>query len=295
MKLSPFNIKAILSLSLLIILFSNPIFGQKIKKVKAKITEPLTDNITVAEFKQNLLLKAQIQALADEFGTNIASGSDLKIDNSGTDMITLNSSLVKGEWVKTVQVNYTWFLQEQTPYLSCEVEGKGRAITTQKVPIEVELLSCNQQSNCETKQFKENQSLYTTVNSAQEGYINIYMREEDQVYRLFPYSSTSNNEELITKIQSDKKYLFFDSKKASEFNGLTSRDVDELRLSTMGKDRLFNRLYIIYSKTPIQKPVLTTQNGIKTISPEKFQEWITESKTANTTFQDQIIYFSIEQ
>ncbi|AZQ62230.1 hypothetical protein EI427_08265 [Flammeovirga pectinis] len=276
------------------------VFAQKTKKVSAAITEPLLDSYTVGTFKEQLLRKAQIQALADQFGTNLSSSTDLQVNNSSTDLMSLNTSTVKGEWIKTTNLSYEWFIEtidgEQTVYLKCAVSGKGREITTPNIKIESATLSCNQSSDCETNEFKEGQSLYVSFKSPKDGYVSVFMREEGIVYRLFPYSSLKGEQGDALKIESDKEYILFDPQKASDFENLSSRQIDELQLSTMGKDKLFNRLYVIYSPTPFTKPILETgQGGIKTISPEEFQSWLTTNKGNNTDFQDKLLYFTIEK
>ncbi|WP_221465153.1 DUF4384 domain-containing protein [Flammeovirga kamogawensis] len=283
-----------------LIIFPSLVFGQKTKKVSSTITEPLLDSYTVGSFKEQLLRKAQIQALADQFGTNLSSSTDLQVNNSSTDLMSLNTSTVKGEWIKTTSLSYEWFIEtidgEQTVYLKCAVSGKGREITTPNIKIEAATLSCNQLGNCETNNFKEGQSLYVSFKSPKDGYVSVFMREEGVVYRLFPYSSLKGDQGDALKIMSDKEYILFDPQKASDFDNLSSRQVDELQLSTMGKDKLFNRLYVIYSPTPFTKPILETgQGGIKTINPEEFQSWLTTNKGNNTDFQDKLLYFTIEK
>ncbi|NME69073.1 hypothetical protein [Flammeovirga aprica] len=275
------------------------IFAQKVKKLKGKVTEQLEDTHTVGEFKETLLRKAQIMALADAFGTNLSSASDLTLNNAAMELQSLNTSTVKGEWIKTEYVEYTWHLavenEKQVIYLECNVEGKGRAIDTPELNFKASTLNCST-PKCETTMFKEMSHFYTYFQSPKNGFISIYMRENDKVYRLFPYSTMHSDASKPYAVNADQEYIFFDPKKAENFEGISSRQVDELVLSTMGPKRIFNRLYVIYCPTEYDKPILKTEEGgIKTISPEDFQEWLALQKTNKKGFQEKVIYFSIEK
>ncbi|MBD0403982.1 hypothetical protein [Flammeovirga sp. EKP202] len=274
-------------------------YAQKAKKIKGKVTEQLEDTHTVGEFKETLLRKAQIMALADAFGTNLSSASDLRLGNTEMELQSLNTATVKGEWIKTEDVEYTWHLttenDKQVIYLECEVEGKGRAIDSPELNFKASTLNCSG-ANCETTMFKEMSHFYTYFQSPKSGFVSIYMRENDKVYRLFPYSTMHGDHANPYEVKADQEYIFFDPKKAESFEGISSRQVDELVLSTMGPKRIFNRLYVIYCPTEYDKPILKTEEGgIKTISPEGFQEWLSLQKTNKKGFQEKVIYFSIEQ
>ncbi|MBB3696193.1 DUF4384 domain-containing protein [Flammeovirga yaeyamensis] len=274
-------------------------YAQKVKKVGAKLTEPITENISIADFKESLKMKAQIKALADEFGTLIASNTDLTLDNSGTNLNTLSTSNVKGEWIKTTEINYKWFIEEndngQKLYLSCEVKGKAREITKNKIDLHSNLLKCANKNLCITQKFKEGESLYLSIKSPIDGYISIFMREEEMVYRLLPYSRLTADQNNCIKVNADQEYVLFDAQGNKGLESIQNRNVDELQLSTMGKDKLYNRLYIVFSTTKFDKPMLNTENGIKTLYPEAFQDWITNTKLVDKNFQDQVIYFTVEQ
>ncbi|OHX65690.1 hypothetical protein NH26_04665 [Flammeovirga pacifica] len=291
--------KLFLSLIFMAIPFFNVCQAQKLKKISGKVTEPINENISIKEFKQELKMKAQIQALADEFGTLINSNSDLTLNNQGTTVNMLSSSNVKGEWVKTTEISFKWFLEEveekQKVYLSCEIKGKAREITKSKVDLDAQLLKCSNTNLCITQKFKEGESLYLSVKTPIDGYLSIFMREEGTVYRLLPYSNLSGNQNSCIKIEADKEYVLFDDDNEKAINTIQKRYIDELQLSTMGKDKLFNRLYVVFSTSKYDKPILNTDNGIKTLSPESFQEWISNNKLSDENFQDQVIYFTVEQ
>lgn len=276
-----------------------PIYSQGIKKLKGEIIEPLENSHNVGEFKEALLRKAQLSALADVFGTNLSSASDLILSNSSTELNYLNTNTIKGEWIKTTNIHYTWFIEEenekQKVYLKCEVEGKGRAIEAPNLDFKAMTLSCSN-TECQTTMYNELQHFYAYFQSPKNGFISIYMRENDKVYRLFPYSTMRGDKTQPYQVKADQEYIFFDPTKAENFDNISGREVDELVLSTMGPKRIFNRLYVIYSPTIYDKPILKTEEGgIKTLSPEAFQEWLVLQKTNVKGFQEKIIYFSIEQ
>lgn len=284
---------------LLIGLISPIVIAQKAKKIKGDVTEPLEDSYNVGEFKEDLLRKAQISALAKEFGTNLSANTDLQLTNTATELNSLNTSTVKGEWIKTDEVEYVWHLTEennqQRLYLSCHVEGRGRKLETPTLDFNAKTLNCPQ-SNCETTMFNDMQNFYVSFKTPKQGYISIYMRENDKVYRLFPYSTMQGEAMNPYAVNADKEYIFFDPRNASAFENVSNRQVDELMLSTMGAKRIFNRLYVVFCPTEYDKPILhTEEGGIKTLSPLEFQEWLSLQKTNKKGFQEKIIYFKVEK
>ncbi|MEH0156160.1 hypothetical protein V6R21_18570 [Limibacter armeniacum] len=292
-------------LLVLTIFGSTNTFAQRTKKVAATMTLPLEDSHCVGSFKQDLLRQTQIKALAKEFGTIVQQGNDLTVTNkengfeasSGTELTTLTSSEVKGEWISTTESSFEWILKQeggkQVVYLKCSVEGKARAIDDTPIGFTASTLSCNQTGNCETTTFQDMQSLYVGFQSPVNGYMSIFMREKDKVYRLFPYSSTNGEKGNAAEVKADQEYIVFSPEHATEM-GISPRIVDELQLTTMGEDRLFNRVYVVFSPKPYKKPILDEENGgLKTLSPEDFEKWLSKNKGMNKEFQDKIIYISV--
>lgn len=282
-------------------------FSQRAKKVSATLILPIEDSDCVGDFKQRMIRQAQIQAMAEEFGTVVQQGTDMATVNrdtgenvmTDTKFTSLSSAQVKGEWISTIEENLEWVLKEedkrQVLYLKCEVKGKARKIEETPIAFEARSLSCNQIGSCETTTFKDLQSLYVSFKSPVKGYLSIYMRENDEVFRLFPYTSMRGEHASSMAVDADKEYVLFSPKHAKAM-GLNAGLVDELQLSTMGESRLFNRVYVVFSPDSYKKPILKkNKDGMDVLSPEDFDTWLGKNKGMIKDFQDKVIYISVEQ
>ncbi|MEN7549220.1 hypothetical protein AAG747_14950 [Rapidithrix thailandica] len=285
-------------------------FAQKLVNVTGKAMVRVENSHCIGDLKSKIVQMAQFDALAKKFGTSVRQDNELVTTSAQKDGVNSTSSLfnaistsaVKGEWVKTQKEELHWILREEGPneeqvlYLSCEVEGKAREINDASIDFEALTLKCDLPEQCATTMFEDNDDFFVSFKSPKKGYISIFMREEDLVYRLFPYSQMYGELASCAPIISDQEYVFFSQKYGNYFEGYTSRHVDPLRLSTGNSERIFNRVYIVYSETPFDKPIFDQRSdGLKVIEPEKFQQWLSKNKTANTSFQEKIIYMSVRK
>ena len=81
--------------------------AQKSKKVKAQYSYVAPQNISIDEAKRIATEKAQIQAIADEFGTEVSQNNSIFISNENgkTDsrFYSVGGTEVQGEWIETTQ------------------------------------------------------------------------------------------------------------------------------------------------------------------------------------------------
>ncbi|MCK5906654.1 MAG: hypothetical protein KAG37_03640 [Flavobacteriales bacterium] len=158
--------------------------------------------------------------------------------------------------------------------------------------------------NAETD-FNEGQNLFLSFLSPISGYISIYLDDFKETSRLLPYYYDSKNEACI-KVEADVEYLLFSAKKENDkFNNVEL--VDELSLSTNSSYDL-NRIYILYSKTPFDKPLLNVPNENrfaneqndgylipKNTQSENFMNWLQKKRLREKNFQIEIIDISIKR
>jgi len=248
---------------------------------------------------------AIIDALQKNFGASVVQGTDyfMQSSQSGnkettTNLLTINTStVVKGEWIQTTKKNIEWVLKEegkganktQELWLVCQIEGRARELEEVKVDFEAHTLNCTQAPQCRTVNFQNNEPLYMSFKSAQPGFLSIYMKEQDKVFRLFPYSKVTGQHESALPVVSDKEYMLFSTKNAKDFAGLNAFHVDEYQLSTNNQDRLSARIYVVFTPDAQDKPIFDSKDGMKTISPEKFVDWLNKNRAQNPKFQVQNI------
>ncbi len=288
-------------------LVATTVFAQKTEKVKGSAKMQVEDSHCIGELKAMIVQQAQIDALAKKFGTFVRQGTDLSLTNknangetkSTTDFSSLSFSEVKGEWVKTIDKNVKWVLDdrpgEKKLWIQCDIIGKGREIKSAKVAFEAKTLKCDEPEKCETTNFEENDQLYLQFKTPVKGFVNIFMQEGDKVYRLFPYTSMWGDYDNSVPVEADKEYILFSTKYGNYFKGTTLRDIDELVLTTMGRDRIFNRVYILFSEKHFKKPILEQENGIKYLSPADFQKWLSDNKSVDETLQEEVLYINVKK
>lgn len=78
-------------------------FCQKVKTVEGEYTYHVPENVSLAEAKRYALKQAQLNAIANEFGTVVERTNLTRVENSSkaseTRFVSLGSSDVKGEWI----------------------------------------------------------------------------------------------------------------------------------------------------------------------------------------------------
>ena len=302
-----------LNILIILLLFAvNTSFAQKLRKVSGKALVKVEDTHCIGELKQKIIESAKIDALAKVFGTVVHQGNDLLTENTtsgnsantNSQFSSISSSEVKGEWVETTKEEVKWVLENekvglekrQVLYLLCNVEGKARALEKTEISLEVLPLKCPSKE-CATSQFQEGDGLYLNFKSPVDGYLSVFMHENDKVYRLLPYTNMDEMYSSAVPVEGDKNYILFSSQHGgSYFNNSTKREIDEMLLSTEGKEKLFSRIYVVFSTQSFKKPILEEEQiGLKTIAPDEFASWLSKAKSKDRSLLEKVVYITVNQ
>lgn len=287
-------------------------YAQKAKKAKVinvegKAEVLLTDAYCIGDIKKRIVDMAKINALENAFGKVIVQGTNTYIENTSTgertqtntSMNVIANSMVLGEFVEERVTKLEWVVRDnpsnstgmgQELWLLCEVDGKAREITGSSVEFEAYTLNCNNPENCQTEVYKNNERLYLDFKTPVDGYLSVFIKdfEEDVVYRVFPYSGMKGQYESAVPVNADQEYvLFSEAHHKQYFPELSTRVMDPVAVQT-NKEQLFNRIFVVFSPVPYNKPILTAHpewGGIKTVDFDKFQEWLNKNKGKNPKFQ----------
>ena len=79
-----------------------PAFAQKVKTVECEYVYHAPENMTLENAKRTALERAQIQAIANEFGTVVSQTNITNLSGSGVDFQAIGMSEVKGEWIEDI-------------------------------------------------------------------------------------------------------------------------------------------------------------------------------------------------
>ncbi|TAE68905.1 MAG: hypothetical protein EAZ85_13760 [Bacteroidetes bacterium] len=281
---------------------------EKIVKVSAKIEVLMEGSYSKEALKQKAIETARIKAIGDEFGYSIVQGINTQTKTlAGQTVLTTSSlnevsnTIVKGEWISDEKgFPITKFIVrekngDQEIWLECEVKGKARKIIEAKVNFETFAYKCqNEPKKCITTQFKENESMFVYFKAATKGFLSVFMLENGKVFRLLPYREMENEYESLVPVVADKEYMLFSPEHRNYFEGFGMVDEYGLTLSE-DKTPLANMLFVVFSEKSFKKPLMEEQEGFKTLSLPKFQEWMNQNKGLDKTFQVQRIPISVNE
>ena len=281
--------------------FALSLSAQKIVKVQGEYTYLAPENVSLLEARKTALYRAQIQALADEFGTLISGYTSTMISNidgkSSTDFTSLGNSLVKGEWLETIgEPEYNISYEQNTVVVKCRIVGRAREIITTPVQFQIKILRNGTEKKYEASDFRNDDDLYIYFSSPSEGYLAIYLIDSEQTaYCLLPYNSSS---EGSFKIEANIDYVLFSREQVYPY--IDPSEVDEYTLFTE-KERETNYIYAIYCKKEFVKAV--DEQGVasgdrllpRELSFEDFQKWMTRNRMYDTDMQVEIKPISISK
>ena len=300
--------KKITILCMLIILSTFILFSQQTVKTSGEAQVELTENRSRQDVKNEAKDLAVVNALERAFGSVIIQGNSTYISNVNTGEKTETNSVfnmiantsVKGEVVEVINEKYEdvkgYKVIEgekiEVTEIKCEITIRARELTEPPIDFTTYPLACTN-IKCRTTSFIENDTLFLYFMSPISGYLYVYLDDGKDSQCLLPYSNMPVEYESGMPVKADREYIFFSKK--PEHNYFENKDFEEdvyTLFSESKKD--INRLFIIFSKTPLNKPKLVsnaksgqlTKNELdegytmpKALKSEKFQKWLNKNRS----------------
>ncbi len=319
--------KILNALILLVILFSSA-KAQENKVIKAKgkaLVQYYPDVESLNATKDRALQLAKINALENVYGVLVIQGNTVYIENkktgekveTNTTFKMIGSTAVKGEIIQVVKTDFKEIkkkekgsgLKKKTiTYIECKVELHTKELKNTKIEIESFPLNTTKIIKPITD-FYEGNDLFLYFRSPVNGFLTVYLDDDDNAQCLLPYTKMPKGYEEAMPIVADKEYLFFSDK--PEFNYFKEDDFfaeDTYELySNSEKD--INRLYVIFSKKPLNKPILKKDGNKeillkldkedytlpRVIKSGNFQEWLLKIQQIRDDLVIKNIMISIEK
>lgn len=227
-----------------------PALAQKVKTVEGEYTYVAPENVSPTEAKKYALNQAQLNAIADEFGTIVAQTNLTHIetgDVQSTRFSSFGSSDVKGEWIETIgEPTYKVSYEQDQLVVYCRVKGKARELAASRADFQTKVLRNGTEDRFESDEFKSGDELYLSFKTPVKGYLAVYLVDDnEQVQCLLPYSTQQDG---IYRVDANKSYTLFSEKAAPQ------KPVDEYVL-TAEKALEHNQLYVIFSPNQFIKAV----------------------------------------
>jgi len=281
-------------LLLLSVLFTIPVFSQKMKTVEGEYTYHAPENVTLEEAKRIALDRAKIQALADAFGTIVSQTNATHVQNrngsSDIDFLSVGGSEVKGEWIETVgEPQYDISYEQGMLVVKVSVKGKVREIVSAQIDIKAKVLRNGTEDKFESDEFRDGDDLYLSFVSPVSGYLAVSLVDAEQkAYCLLPYRSQTDG---IYKVEANRRYVFFNIKDAP---AAERQFVDEY-VMTCSRSSEYNQIYVIFSPQPFAKAAdnAAAETLPRELSFEDFQKWLVKNRKQNEQMYIDLITINI--
>ncbi len=277
------------------------------------------------EAKKRAFRQAKVDALQDAFGTLIMQGNTIYIENkktgekveTNTVFKMIGNTAVKGEIIKVLKENYKETQKkekvpgkkkkQEVTYIECSVELLAKELKNTKIQVETFPLKDTKLIRPETD-FYEGDDFFLYFRSPVNGYLTVYLDDNDNAQCLLPYVHMPAGFEEAMPIKADKEYVFFSDK--PEFNyfddDFFKEDTYELYANS---EKDINRLYVIFSKKPLNKPILKDDKHKevlldlgkenyslpRVVPSDEFQEWLIKIQQIRDDLLIKTIMISIEK
>lgn len=236
---------------ILCITFALGVNAQKIAKVSACYTFYAPENMTIESAKQTALNRAQIQAIAEEFGTIVSQTNSTIIRNSqntsSVDFQSIGMSDVRGEWIETIgEPKYDISYENNVLVITVKTVGKIRELIGAKTDISVKILRNGTEDRFESTEFQNGDDLFVSFQSPVNGYLAVYLIDNtDMAYCLLPYRRQT---EGIYNVEANKRYVFFSKDNAP----LEEKKFVDEYVMTANSDEV-NQIMLIFSPNHFTK------------------------------------------
>ncbi len=262
---------------LLLSLFSLSLAAQKTKTVSGTYIYVIPENQSFMEAQITAVQRAQVQILADTFGTMLDMAATTTISDSGASTQALSMSNVRGEWLETVgKPVITRLFDGDQLALKVEITGKVREIVTASADFSASILCGAPDPRFKSDRFHNGDDLYLCFQAPEDGYLTVYLFDgQDNVYCLLPYRAQG---EGAYSVKGGIPYLFFS---ADISDGTLPADMIDEYVLTAEAPMELNRLYVIYSPNRFTKALDSNKESMlpRELSYSDFQSWMSKVRT----------------
>lgn len=286
-----------------IICFDQMGYAQKgIIRIGGSAQEELTRDQSQLEIENRVKDQAIINALEKAFGRVIIQGNSTYISNletgqeveTNTIFNTIANTYVQGEVIEIINEEYTKVSSAKTvngksePVLEirCDIIIRARKVETLPINFKAFTLSCPDEK-CKTTFFRIKDPFYIFFTSPISGYITVYLDDQTLCQCLYPHYNMTVGFDSGVPVEADKRYILFSDK--PEHSYFPDKNLTPVTYEMFANSSFdMNRLFIIFSKKPLNKPFLKDvseallerkeyEDGYrlpKSLPSEDFQRWI---------------------
>lgn len=277
------------------IFLSVVVFSQTTKKVMAEYKYFAPETQSLEQAKQIALQRAQIQAIADEFGTTVSQTNYTNIINSKNESIvdfqSIGLSDLRGEWIETLQEpSYDITYSDGMQCVQVKVRGIIRRIDEDYVRICTRILRNSPDLRFESSEFKNGDDLFLYFSSPVNGYLSVYLIDnKDNAFCLLPYARQSDG---VFEVEANREYVFFNQEQTT----LNDKTLVDEYIMTCNEHSEYNRLAIVFSERKFIKSADTSLNDKlpRHLSVKEFNAWLAKARNKDIKMQYNELIFSIK-
>ena len=273
---------------------------KKPEERRVKLSEPYvyrSDNKaeSLVEAEAKAKNQAKFEALKMFFGERIYNESHVSMTNdngrSTIHFVSEGGSEMSAEWIETIEEK---IVKEDIVdgffVISVLVEGRAREVVDAKADLEALVLRNGTEAKFQSEQFKSNDDLYVSFLSPADGYVAIYIVDDENAYCLIPYKEMTQG---VYQVKGGQRYIFFSEKDAQ-----TSEKSYELPVCVYTEKNIeINEVVIIYSPNYFTKAIDSEEQTkeVKGISGElitprqlnrdKFLSWLAKARRKDLQMQ----------
>ncbi len=276
--------------------------GQKIKNASGEAQARLEEHMSMDALKEELKKKAIINAIENVYGTAVTQDTRIKVKDGRTSFDIEGTTRIRGEWVKTTSEKYTEEIRKVKSkdgnrvelWVTCRIEGKVREILNPAIDFECFPANCPQRK-CMTTEFKNGQPLYLFFRAPADGYLSVFVIEEERAFRILPYQRMTAEYAHNVPVTGNKDYVFFSNYRSHDyFPDFSYYLADELLMVT-DKEEETLQLYVVFSTEPYHAPLLdekdVDKDGAevpKSLPVALFKKWLEDNRAYNRGFNYKI-------
>ncbi|MCD8386832.1 MAG: DUF4384 domain-containing protein [Bacteroidales bacterium] len=285
--------RLIMRLSLLAFLIAFVTFvvsAQQTRTVDAAYTYHAAPSQSVDEAKMIALERAQIQAIANEFGTYVDQTESITYSADKLNFLSIGGSEVRGEWIETTkEPKYEITYDQGLLVVSVTTRGVIRESAYTPIDLQVNVLRNLPDKKMVSDQFRNLDYMYMHFSSPVDGWLTVYMLDvgSQNVYRLLPYRR--QKDEAFSVGADTDYYLFAPEKVPQEVSSI----VDAYRLTASGDQTEMGQLYVIFSPNHFSRASdaqsdekdVTELDFPRQLTYRDFQKWLSRNRKRDPQMQ----------
>lgn len=285
---------------LLLWAFAASLAAQRTVNMCGDATYVAPESQSLSEAKRTAILRARLQAMADEFGTNVAQTNTMtmhtKDGKTATSFNSYSENEVRGIWLEDTrepEVNISY--ENSNMVIKAHVCGKAREIKSVPVELLIEPLGYGKHDGQEhpfrpghvTTEFVNNEFFGVHFKSPVNGYVALFLRDDNigTVYTQIPYAGSDG---YAREVKSNVGYVFLNNKD-------TDYPYPTSTILTTDRTIEYNTLIVVFSKKPFHVSLAEQGRWFQEQDADKFRKWIHNLRLYESSVQVQEIVLTIRK